>query len=122
MSLFVKKDFQMHSGGVGYFKIEADALSDEDIETLALIISRKGKFSRVVGVPRGGIRLAVALHKYVSSEGPTLIVDDILTTGTSMEEAKAKVGDPGAIGVVIFARNRCPSWIRAIFEMNFFGE
>jgi len=120
-TLFVRKDFVMHGGGTAHYKIEADALTDEDIETLAWIIADKGKFKRVVGVPRGGIRLAIALQKYVSTEGPTLIVDDILTTGGSMEEAKAKIGDPTAIGIVIFARNRCPSWVRPIFEMTFFN-
>jgi hypothetical protein len=119
--LFVKRDFVMHSGGVAHWKIECDAITDSAIETLAWIIADKGKFKRVVGVPMGGIRLAVALQKYVSNEGPTLIVDDVLTTGQSMEEAKAKIGDPTAIGIVIFARNRCPSWVRPIFEMTFFN-
>ena len=121
MALFVKQDFIMHSGGIASYKIDCDALSDEDIETLAFIISEKGKFSRVVGVPRGGMRLANALKKYVSGVGPTLIVDDVLTTGASMEEAREKLNDPKAVGIVIFARKQPASWIKPLFEMTFFN-
>jgi orotate phosphoribosyltransferase len=119
-TLFVRKDFVMHSGGSAFYKIECDALTDDDIETLAWIVAQKGKFSKVVGVPNGGIRFALALQKYVSQEGPTLIVDDVLTTGFSMEEAKNKIGDPRAIGIVIFARKQPADWIRALFTMTFF--
>lgn len=120
MSIFVRKDFVMHSGGIARFKIDCDALTDEDIETIAWIISQKGKFKRVHGVPRGGLRLATALEKYKSEEGVYLIVDDVLSTGASMEEAKAKLNWPTAVGVVIFARSKCPTWVRPVFEMNMF--
>ena len=112
----------MHSGGIAQYKIEADALTDEDIETLAWIIAQKGKFRSVYGVPTGGTRLANALEKYKSDTGVRLIVDDILTTGASMELAKQELGWNDAIGIVIFARNRCPHWVRPIFEMTFFNS
>jgi orotate phosphoribosyltransferase len=120
-ALFVKKDFVMHSGNTAHWKLECDSLTDEDIETLAWIIADKGKFKRVFGIPNGGVRLADALQKYVSNEGKNLIIDDVLTSGASMEEAKEKLGWHDAVGIVIFARNRPPSWVRAIFEMTFFN-
>lgn len=133
-NLFVKKEFRMHSGGIAHYKIECDALTDGDIETLAYIISEKAKqmtmgqleghgIGRVIGVPRGGLRLANALQKYVTAgRGITLIVDDVLTTGKSMEEAKlnSSAGDD-VIGVVIFARSECPSWIFPVFSMKWFN-
>ncbi len=40
MNLFIKKDWEMHSGKKSDFKIECDALTDEDIKTIAHLISR----------------------------------------------------------------------------------
>lgn len=116
-ALFVKKEFKMHSGGTAEYKIECDALTDEDLETLAFIISRKGAFSDVYGVPRGGVRLQKALEKYKQKDGVKLIVDDVLTTGASMEEAKQKKGWSDAVGIVIFARGSCPDWVKPLFHM-----
>lgn len=116
-SLFVKKEWKMHSGGTAQYKIECDALTDEDIECLAFIISQKGKISDVYGVPTGGGRLAKALEQYKQPGGVRLIVDDVLTTGTSMEEARKKTGWADAVGVVIFARSPCPHWIQSLFQM-----
>lgn len=122
-TLFIKQDFIMHSGDVGHWKIECDALTDKDIETLAFIIQQNitSGIRRVYGVPRGGMRLAKALEKYKDPNGNVkLIVDDVLTTGNSMEEAKEQLGWINAVGVVIFARNVCPDWIYAVFQMQHF--
>lgn len=116
--LFVKQDWVMHSGGTAHYKIDCDALTDNDVKTIAFIISQKGKFSEVYGVPRGGTRLQHALEKYRTPGGIRLIVDDVLTTGRSMEEARQTKDWPDAVGVVIFARNMCPDWIKPIFQMN----
>lgn len=116
MGIFQKRQFKLHSGGVGDFKIECDNLDSEDIETLAYLISKKLKFSCVVGVPSGGLRLAAALQKYCNPEHPMLIVDDVLTTGKSMQEYKNQF--PNAIGAVIFARGVVPDWIYSVFNMN----
>ncbi len=116
MALFKNEGIISHAGLHLPFKIECDALADEDIETLAAIISRAHKFSSVCGVPRGGLRLAFALEKYRSTEGPALIVDDVLTTGASMEEARLKSSED-VLGVVIFARGKCPSWVKPIFQL-----
>ena len=129
-TLFVKKDFVMHSGGTAHYKIECDALTDEDIETLAWIIAQKtretvpghegsGIYS-VYGVPRGGVRLAKAVEKYIDPKGTIkLIVDDVLTTGASMQAAKDR--GMGEVGVVVFARGPCPDWVKPIFTMHWFN-
>jgi hypothetical protein len=114
--LFVDGEFTAHSGGKLPFKIECDALTNADIATLAAEIARRFKFSRLIGVPRGGIRLHTALLPYMSLGHGTLIVDDVLTTGHSMEEYRQRV-DPKAQGVVIFARGPCPDWIVPLFSV-----
>lgn len=122
MNLFEKKSWTMHNGGIADYKIQCDALTDEDIETIAWIISTKGPIKNVYGVPHGGVRLAGALQKYVTPlRGVHLIVDDVLTTGQSMENARLAKAWPDAVGVVMFARNQCPTWIRPLFEMRIFG-
>ena len=117
MALFIKKSFTAHAGSNLPFKIEVDSLTDEDISTLAFIIGSKLQFSAVYGIPRGGTRLAATLKKYCNETGPTLIVDDVLTTGTSMEEARNEIGK-NSIGVVIFSRGMCPSWISTVFQLS----
>lgn len=117
MPLFVDTEFTGHAGAQLKFKIECDALSSEDINTLAAIIARNHTFSRVIGVPRGGLRLAQALEKYISPEGLTLIVDDVLTSGMSIEEARKDCEDE-VLGIVIFARGPCPSWAQAVFQLS----
>jgi adenine/guanine phosphoribosyltransferase-like PRPP-binding protein len=117
MSLFIDTAFTSHAGLRLAFKIECDALTDEDIETLASIVARSHKFTTVIGIPRGGIRLARALRKHRSKEGCILIVDDVLTSGMSMEAVRGKLDCAGVQGVVIFARGRCPAWIKPIFQL-----
>jgi hypothetical protein len=77
MNLFQKKTFKAHSGGIKHFKIECDALTNGDIETLAYIISRKVSFYDVFGIPTGGIIIANALEKYKDRRAHRyLIVDE----------------------------------------------
>ena len=113
MNLFVKQQFIANSGQFLEWKIECDALTDEDIETLAYVGAGLCTFGSVIGIPRGGLRLAKALEQYITS-GPPLIVDDVLTTGGSM--LSAHIGRPDAIGLVIFARGTTPTWVCAIFS------
>ncbi len=118
-SLFMLEPFTSHSGVRLDWKIDCDALTEAELECIAFIIHNQ--FSRikwVVGIPQGGVRLANVLRsKYVCrhSKGITLIVDDVLTTGASME--KAREAHPGASGAVIFARGPCPDWIQPVFQM-----
>ena len=123
MTLFKKGTFTSHSGLELHWKIECSALTDEDIETFAMIIRDNfSPYSGVYGIPRGGVRLADAVRKFVSDKGPFLIVDDVLTTGNSMSEAKARFADKvqyGCLGVVLFARGEyVPGWITPIFRLD----
>jgi hypothetical protein len=116
LSLFQLGAFKLHSGQQSGFKIECDELKAGDWSALAYLILRRYSFREVYGVPRGGLALAEQLRPY-RSVGPILIVDDVLTTGTSMETERARHnGD--CVGVVVFARGPCPHWIDAIFQMD----
>lgn len=121
MGLFELKDFIMHSGEVGEWKIECDALTDEDWETVAYWISERFDFNHVVGVPTGAELLQNKLLKKSNPRSKTiLIVDDVLTTGGSMEDTKRTLNTPKDYevkGVVLFARSECPDWVTPIFKM-----
>jgi orotate phosphoribosyltransferase len=128
---FIPEGIKLHSGKVSKFKIDCDAFTDADIKCLAWMINEHfsnmttASFFRVIGIPRGGIRLAKALEKYEQKDGEgVLIVDDVLTTGRSMNEMREEVEKvyPASeiFGVVIFSR--APSkegsfWIRPMFEL-----
>lgn len=115
MTLFNLGDFVSHSGFDLSWKIDCDALVDEDWAALALLISQSvPAFGPVEGVPEGGIKLAVALEPY-RRHGPLLIVDDVLTTGQSMEEQRA---EREARGVVVFSRGPSPEWVTPIFRIT----
>lgn len=123
MNLFMLGDFTLNSGAQSCWKLECDALTDEDIKCLAWMIREMvGPFSSVEGVPRGGLRFAEALQKYTTmgvKDNGHLIVDDVLTTGGSMERLKSmRKNAPGDFrdikGAVVFARGPCPSWIGAL--------
>jgi hypothetical protein len=116
MGLFNYGLYDLHSGGTSKYKIDCDFHSMEDLEGFATLAKDFiPKFGAVVGIPRGGLRFASCLEQYVT-EGPTLIIDDVLTTGGSMEEARKQY--PHAIGLVIYARIIPPPWVKAIFRFS----
>jgi len=127
VNLFQLGSFVLSSGKESSFKIECDALTDDDVKTLAeMIRTMVGSYSSVEGVPTGGLRLATELEKHKSLNGPHLIVDDVLTTGGSMEKAvkehktrtASEHGDyEPFVGAVVFARGQRPHWIKAVFQM-----
>ena len=124
-NLFIQERFQMHSGGFSDFKLECDALSKEDYDTLAFLIAKQYKFNKVEGIPSGGLPFAQALKKYEdSSSSKLLIVDDVLTTGGSMEKVRANhllvnnYKESDIQGIVVFARGEFNSWITPFFSLN----
>ena len=101
------------------FKIDLDALTDVDWDCLAQMVAAEFTFSHVEGVPTGGLKFAEALKPYAMPgwrDGVLLIVDDVLTTGGSMERQRA---GREALGVVAFSRVRAvPIWITPIFRLG----
>lgn len=115
MNLFQLGDFRLHSGGDSRFKIECDALREDDWAALAYMAARRlPAYGSVEGVPTGGERFADALALYATEGGVLLIADDVLTTGASM--ARHRAGRE-ARGVVAFARGLAPDWVTPIFRM-----
>ena len=123
--LFRSGPVTLHSGAVSDFKIDCDALTNEDWRALATMVAAgAGAVGKVSGIPRGGLKLADALTGVVTwvATGPVLIVDDVLTTGTSMEQARRaqiEAGETREIkGAVVFARIPSAPWISALFTMS----
>jgi len=114
--LFRLGDFTLHSGDKSRWLIDCSVLSDEDWNTLAYMIQESITFGKVIGIPKGGLKLASALEQYKSDSNITLVVDDVFTTGKSMEEERAKHTEP-TLGAVIFARSACASWIHPVFQL-----
>lgn len=88
MSLFQKKTF-IGAGGLKLtWKIECDALSYEDWEAIAAICAPQlPRFSKAIGIPRGGKSLADRMDCFATAgKHPVLVVDDVWTTGRSMRE------------------------------------
>lgn len=129
MSLFQMKTFTGHSGGVLGWKIKCEYLNSLDIDCFAQLIARRVKFRNVYGIPRGGSVLANALRDYTNHWATKiLIVDDVLTTGGSMEEFREHLLNEGVEdkeniqGVVLFARGPCPSWVTQVLSTNPFFD
>lgn len=115
MSLFNWGDFPLSSGKRSPFKIDCNALQPQDWEALAdLALCHLRPFSRVEGVPFGGLMLATFLSAFAQKEGGLLIVDDVFTTGRQIEELR---NGRMAQGLVVFARAMPPPWIRPLFVL-----
>lgn len=127
INLFQQCDFKSHAGLDLTWKIECDAVSDAEWECFAKMISEieTRQFSKVIGIPRGGVKLQNALSNYVSGNAfdPVLIVDDVWTTGTSFREfteiqlIKNDIEQNGWFGWCIFARTMTDSKVAALFQM-----
>jgi orotate phosphoribosyltransferase len=125
LSLIKYQPFTSHSGLNLSWKIDCDSLFDKSIEAIAEIVKDQYDFREVYGIPRGGIRLANALKKY---ENPgslnLLIVDDVMTTGKSMQSTKESFMEKykwgyRISGFVMF--DRCSlnfDWIDHLFKVN----
>ena len=122
--LFKSIYFKSHSGLNLSWKIECDVLSDPEWFTISkMIMELTPPFQRAVGIPRGGVKLGDLLNEHATGneKDPICIVDDVLTTGESMEyflEQYSRNRRPCvAIGWVVFARVQTPSWVQALFQM-----
>lgn len=127
-SLFQTANFILHSGRRSNWKIDCDYLTKSDWDTLAMMaVNILPPFNSVVGIPIGGIEFCNALLKYRSDpkkHDTLLIVDDVLTTGSSFIEMKEKVFNETTnkwnqiIGCVAFSRGYHFDWVTPIFLIN----
>lgn len=126
MALFQLGEFQSAAGVILPWKIECDALTDEDWACLAataapLLFER---FHRVVGVPNGGLKFAQAMQRYASPSGITLVCDDVWTTGKSMracadeQQRLRSVTNLAWIGIVAFARGPLDPNVTALWTLT----
>lgn len=125
MGLFQRGLFTANSGKTLSWKIECDFLTESDLRCLAMeLVVKRFKFKQVVSIPTGGDRLAKILQEFIDPEsGVTLIVDDVLTTGNSMNKMYAKLTQEESMaavyGIVIFNRTRyTPIWIRPLLTLG----
>lgn len=130
ITLFRTGNFILHSGERSNFKIDCDALTQDDYKSLAVLIASKFIFHFAYAVAGGtnpSAKLVDELNRQcLSSEtNMMLLVDDVLTTGRSMEEAKdnlmydLELTESQIQGIVIFSRMKIPpTWIFPVFTLN----
>ena len=117
-NLFQSVNFKSHSGLQLHWKIECEALSDPEWFTISkMIMELTPPFQEAVGIPSGGVKLAALLNEFATNDekDPVCIVDDVLTTGKSMELYASQYSL--TIGWVVFARVQTPAWVAALFQM-----
>lgn len=118
-------DFKSHSGLTLPWKVNCDSFTNKDWKSVARIIRNKFRFGSVYGIPTGGTKLAIACRKHIVEGYPSIIVDDVMTTGTSMNEMRDKVleetKEEPLVGIVVFDRGiytEDVSWIWPIFKVS----
>jgi hypoxanthine phosphoribosyltransferase len=125
IDIFQKIEFTSHAGLDLKWKIEMDALSHREWECITqMIMEISPPFREAIGIPRGGNVLGKLLNRHGTGkeEDPICIVDDVLTTGMSMNTYREEMDierwqKSCALGWVVFARVRPPKWIKALFQM-----
>ena len=120
---FEQGQFNLHSGKQSSWKIECDSLTQDELNLFVGMIGSAFVFTEVEGVPTGGLELARLLQPYcavpkVVGYRRLLIVDDVLTTGGSMEDQRAGRDTADIDGVVLFSRGECPYWVTPIFQLD----
>ena len=124
MNLFNTGKFILASGQSNSFKIDCDALTEEDLKAVCLeMVDRLPFFHEAHGVPTGGVALArhFNMHSCYRFEGSgILIVDDVWTTGGSVNRFIDEKGfDREDLScAVIFARGETPDWVYPLFRME----
>ncbi len=119
--LFRFGKFTLHSGEVSEWKIDCDALTQDDWDALAgMAASLVHPFGAVYDCGGASMQFAAALREYSAHNSAPLVVDDVFTTGRTMQQVRMEVLPKGAAmsakGLVVFARHEPPPWIRAMFQ------
>lgn len=121
--------FRGASGQFFPFKIECDALDAEDwVVVSEALRPRLAPFCCAIGVPTGGVQLALMLNRFRSPRKLTrtlLVVDDVWSTGGSMRKfaeqyLKDNPGkfDPRWHGAVAFSRGPRPVHVSAFMQLT----
>lgn len=119
MGMFQVGEFILASGKKSNFKIDCDALTNDDWKSLAAFVAPSlPRFGSTIGVPRGGWKFAEALYEYRTPYAPImLLVDDVWTTGMSMRKYIPQ--DTEWHGVVLFSRCEVlPHNITVLFHLD----
>lgn len=116
MSLFKLGNFILSSGERTDWVIDCNALSDGDIKAMVSIaIGILPPFGSVVATTHGDMRFVQELSHHSQDGGRLLIAQDVITNGNSMEEAR---DGRDAIGICMFARQKPPSWVKAVWRLD----
>lgn len=128
--MFKWNPFKSHSGKTLNWKIECDDLTLSDLDCIARMILSAHSFHKVISPPTKSSNMnhllsVLTTHESNNGNCEYLIVDDVYTTGKSMEETRKLLLDNHLVqnehnikGVVMFSRNECPEWITPIFQLN----
>lgn len=119
-NLFQIRNFTSAAGLNLTWKIECDALTEDDWKCIAHVAMMElPRFGQVIGVPTGGYRLAEAFRPFKTIDPGILIVDDVWTTGKSMHEHAYEMGLSSNewVGYVAFARGDLPPNVRAFCKL-----
>lgn len=111
---------KLHSGRESIFKIDCDHLTDDEVEAgCALLAKFLPSFGAVSGVPTGGLRMEQAMKKHLTDSSVRLIVDDVWTTGRSVNNfIAANFPHEHCITGVFFARGIMPNDAWALFHLT----
>lgn len=135
MSLLQWGNFTLHAGGRSWWRIDCDSLTDSEINLIAKLIHERIGILRFTVCPDSHpgscvpklVDVMNRLYAGGSAEAPILIVDDVLTTGSSMIARRSQIEESmspsyyregGIVGAVIFARGPCPDWIMPLFQFT----
>jgi hypothetical protein len=118
VNLFLPGPFTSRAGLLLPFEIEAEALTPDDWAAIAEAVApRLPAFGAAVGVPRGGIPLALAIGPYRQPRRETVLVcEDVWTSGGSWRKVAAEYAGKNVVGLVLFARGPLPPGVRAVFH------
>lgn len=128
MELFQDGDFTSHAGLPLKWKLECDAITNDEWRCIAKMVMdyQTRPFYKAVGIPRGGLKFAEAMNEYASGNNTDqiMICDDVFTTGTSMLDFIKEEYPLWSMGQgyrwVVFARkssNVHPFHTKALFTM-----
>lgn len=123
MSLFRAGIFKLFSGRSSDWAVNCNALDEEDwICIRNLILERHPNFSIVIGMTKNGKLLAELLNPFTTT-GDILLVDDVLNINLMQAQrlwyrTRKSSHNREISGYVVFACMPCPSWVRALWQLD----